>query len=106
MPQVPRSPVEIPVHVVAAPTCTGLDLSFLSPRPSSPYWLPPQHQSVPGDWIAQVCSAPPTATSVQVVSAPACTGDVTGVIVLPRPIEPYLFSPQHHRLPGDWIPQV
>ena len=71
------APADTLSQVVRAPTCTGLDLVVVSPRPNCPLALYPQDHKVPSVLVATVS---PNILSLvaetldQVVRAPTCLG--------------------------------
>src|SRR4051812_4246414 len=83
LPQHHRVPVRIPhtacssaaiaLQSFAEPTRVGSDAGFVSPVPSCPFELSPQHHSEPSAWIAQKKPCP-TATDLHAVAVPTCAG--------------------------------
>jgi len=91
-------------QVVAAPTWTGAVRAVVSPRPSWPAELSPQHFTPPFT-MAHVCE-PPAARAVATPAMPlTCTQCDESVVEL-LPSWPSLFLPQHATPPPTVTAQV
>src|SRR6185312_15034823 len=102
--QVYCSPASGSRQFVPVPTSTGVLRSLLSPSPSSPLPLEPQHHRVPFVWVAQACQNP-TLTAFQVVPVPTWTTLVWSRVKSPCPVSPAQLAPQHHSVPSVRVPQ-
>jgi hypothetical protein len=86
------------VTPVSPDTTAGVDELVLVPFPSSPYWLSPQHSTVPFESRAQVSYA--LATSAVTPESPDTVTGVGEFVVLPLPSSPSRLSPQHCTVPS------
>src|SRR4051812_1275285 len=91
-PQGNESPGTTVDHVVAAPTCAGRARSTVSPVPSWPEELSPQHHRLASNLIAQVCVAPTRTPEFQ--SASPTWAGLAAMAGSARPVWPSSLSPQ------------
>src|SRR4051812_29849163 len=97
-------PASTTAQSVSVPTRVGTVRVLVSPRPSCPKSLSPQHHRDPSPRVAQVNRYPAT-TFCQSSSVPTRVG-VEWLSSSPVPSSPSLLGPQHHRLASSMVAQV
>src|SRR6185312_3614072 len=86
-------------------TSTGVKLSILTPLPSWPFELLPQHLTPPALVNAQAWLAP-VASAMTPLLSPLTGVGVWRSVFVPSPISPWSFNPQQETPPAVVIAQV
>src|SRR5690606_18343275 len=104
--QVVDPPAKMRTAVVMLGTSAGAWTVVPSvPLPSCPYWLRPQHVTVPALRRAHACDSPIATSTAPITPGTRAGTECARLSVAPVPRMPLPFEPQHETPPSPWIAQ-